>query len=86
MEKSQNGSDKGSKNLTDNRKRFNVLYIMGEEGGERCLDIWAGVTPSLGQVQISEAPREVTFSQNLYKLIDFGVFLIKTQDLPPKSF
>lgn len=33
MEKSQNGSDKGSKNLTDNRKWFNVLYIMGEERG-----------------------------------------------------
>lgn len=37
MEKSQNGSDKGSKNLTDNRKRFNVLYSMGEEGGR---DVW----------------------------------------------
>lgn len=30
----------------------------------------------------SEAPCEATFSQNLYDLMDFWVFLIKTQDLP----
>lgn len=32
MEKSQNGSGKGSKNLMDNRKWFNMWYITGEEG------------------------------------------------------
>lgn len=32
MEKSQNGSGKGSKNLMDNRKWFNVLHIVGEGG------------------------------------------------------
>lgn len=32
MEKSQNGSGKASKNLMDNRKWFNVLHIVGEEG------------------------------------------------------
>lgn len=33
MEKSQNESGKGSKNLMDNRKCFNMLYITGEQGG-----------------------------------------------------
>lgn len=33
MEKSQNESGEGSKNLMDNRKWFNMLYITGEEGG-----------------------------------------------------
>lgn len=32
VEKSQNGSGKASKNLMDNRKWFNMLHILGEEG------------------------------------------------------
>lgn len=52
MEESQNnGSGKGSKNLMDNRKWFNMLHITGEEAGCEIFESLRWSYPlSLGQV------------------------------------